>query len=61
MAKKIRESDIFQGDIFANAKKSADAYLGSLNALQGELKEMLTINKAMLDQSTKQLKTTSDL
>jgi len=61
MARKIKESDIFQGDIFANAKKSADSYLGSLNALQGELKEMLTINKAMLDQSTKQLKTTSDL
>tara|TARA_R110001592_G_scaffold48788_1_gene153066 strand:- start:7886 stop:11629 length:3744 start_codon:yes stop_codon:yes gene_type:complete len=61
MAKKIREQDIFQGDIFANSKKSAESYLQSLNALQSELKEMLSINKQLLTQSSKELKTTEQL
>ena len=61
MAKKIREQDIFQGDIFANSKKSAESYITSLNALQGELKEMLSINKQLLTQSSKELKTTEQL
>lgn len=61
MAKRIREQDIFQGDIFANSKKSAESYLKSLNALQSELKEMLSINKQLLTQSSKELKTTEQL
>ena len=61
MAKKIREQDIFQGDIFANIKSSADSYMNSLNALQVELKEMLSINKQLLEQSNKEKKTTEQL
>ena len=61
MAKKISEKDIFQGDIFANARKSATEYIKMLEALQGELKEMLAINKKIVEQSASQIKTTDAL
>lgn len=61
MAKKISERDIFQGDIFANARKSATEYIKMLEALQGELKEMLAINKKIVEQSASQIKTTDAL
>jgi len=61
MAKRISEKDIFQGDIFANARKSATEYIKMLEALQGELKEMLAINKKIVEQSASQIKTTDAL
>tara|TARA_R110002020_G_C16321697_1_gene774859 strand:- start:5190 stop:9137 length:3948 start_codon:yes stop_codon:yes gene_type:complete len=61
MAKRISEQDIFNGDIFANARKSAGEYLKMLEALQGELKEMLAINKKILEASSKDLKNTEQL
>lgn len=61
MGKRITEQDIFQGDIFANARKSASEYIKMLNALQGELKEMLAINKKILQASAKDLKNTEQL
>ena len=61
MAKKISEKDIFSGDIFANARKSASEYIKLLDTLSVELKEMLAINKKILESSKQQLKTTDGL
>lgn len=61
MAKKISEKDIFQGDIFKEAKQSAGDYLKMLESLQGELSAMLEINKKILEQSASQIKTTDGL
>jgi hypothetical protein len=58
MAKKIREQDIFQEDIFANAKKSAEAYRKSLDHVTTELKELMQINNKLIQQSANELKTT---
>lgn len=61
MAKKISEKDIFDGDIFANARKSATDYIKMLEALKGELNEMFESNKKFVEQSASQIKTTEAL
>ncbi len=58
MAKRISEKDIFQGDIFAKSRKSAQDYIGILKTVEKELKSMLEINKQILKQSSQELKTT---
>jgi len=58
MAKRISEKDIFQGDIFAKSRKSAQDYIKILQTVEAELKSMLEINKQILKQSSQELKTT---
>lgn len=58
MAKKISEKDIFQGDIFAKSRKSAQEYIKVLKAVENELKEMLKVNQQILKQSSDELKNT---
>ena len=61
MAKKIKSTDIFQGDIFAKQQKSAKDFIKTLDALSLELKDILKINKAIIDQASQETKTTETL